>query len=234
MDITTLSLAKKYANKVAAGFSNVEVQGNNLIFTLNDGTKATMTIPTPEKGSDGISIVDVSIDTDGSLLCHMSDGSTVNAGKVPAVEQDIGNVSSDVINSIVVVDALPEIEEEGILYLVKEPSIEYVVNPTMEMGDIGRDGSLSNSAEYCRTADYVYVYGKNNITITNGLGVVSRVLCYDADKNFMTNWNVSSEGSYSYRHVQDSHDLDIPEGCYYIKIRFSSTEVKPITIGYNN
>ena len=234
MDIITLSLAKKYANKVAAGFSNVEVQGNNLIFTLNDGTKATMTIPTPEKGSDGISIVDVSIDTDGSLLCHMSDGSTVNAGKVPAVEQDIGNVSSDVINSIVVVDALPEIEEEGILYLVKEPSIEYVVNPTMEMGDISRDGSLSNSAEYCRTADYVYVYGKNNITITNGLGVISRVLCYDADKNFMTNWNVSSEGSYSYRHVQDGHDLDIPEGCYYIKIRFSSTEVKPITIGYNN
>ena len=34
MDITTLSLAKKYANKVAAGFSNVEVQGNNLIFTF--------------------------------------------------------------------------------------------------------------------------------------------------------------------------------------------------------
>lgn len=234
MDITTLSLAKKYANKVAAGFSKVEVQGNNLIFTLNDGTKATMTIPTPEKGSDGISVVDISIDTDGSLLCHMSDGSTINAGKVPAVEQDIGNVSSDVINSIVVVDALPEIEEEGILYLVKEQSIEYVVNPTMEMGDIGRDGSLSNSAEYCRTADYVYVYGKNNITITNGLGVVSRVLCYDADKNFMTNWNVSSEGSYSYRHVQDGHNLNIPEGCYYIKIRFASTEVKPITIGYND
>ena len=234
MDIITLSLAKKYANKVAAGFSNVEVQGNNLIFTLNDGTKATMTVPTPEKGSDGISIVDVSIDIDGSLLCHMSDGSTINAGKVPAVEQDIGNVSSDVINSIVVVDALPEIEEEGILYLVKEPLIEYVLNPTMEMGDIDRNGSLSNSAEYCRTADYVYVYGKNNITITNGLGVVSRVLCYDADKNFMTNWNVSSEGSYSYRHVQDGHDLNIPEGCYYIKIRFASTEVKPITIGYND
>lgn len=31
-----------------------------------------------------------------------------------------GNVSSDVINSIVVVDALPEVEEEGVLYLVKE------------------------------------------------------------------------------------------------------------------
>ena len=80
----------------------------------------------------------------------------------------------------------------------------------------------------------ISIDGKNNITITNGLGVVSRVLCYDADKNFMTNWSVSSEGSYSYRHVQDGHDLNIPEGCYYIKIRFASTEVKPITIGYND
>lgn len=120
MDIITLSLAKKYANKVAAGFSNVEVQGNNLIFTLNDGTKATMTVPTPEKGSDGISVVDLSIDTDGSLLCHMSDGSTIDAGKVPAIEQDIGNVSSDDINSIIVVNILPEVEENGVLYLVKE------------------------------------------------------------------------------------------------------------------
>ena len=234
MDIITLSLAKKYANKVAAGFSKVEVQENNLIFTLNDGTKATMTIPTPEKGSDGISVVDISIDTDGSLLCHMSDGSTIDAGKVPAVEQDTGNVSSDVINSIRVVDTLPEVEEEGILYLVKEPSIEYITNPTIEMGDISRDGSLSNSTEYCRTADYVYVYGKNNITITNGLGAVSRVLCYNADKNFMTNWYTDSAGTaYSYKHVEDGSNLNIPDGCHYIKLRFASTEVKPVTIGYN-
>lgn len=122
MDIITLSLAKKYANKVAAGFSNVEVQGNNLIFTLNDGTKATITVPTPENGSDGISVVDLSIDTDGSLLCHMSDGSTIDAGKVPAVEQDTGNVSSDVVNSIVVVDYLPAVEEDGVLYLVRDIS----------------------------------------------------------------------------------------------------------------
>ena len=122
MDITTLSLAKKYANKVAAGFSKVEVQENNLIFTLNDGTKATMTVPTPEKGSDGISVVDLSIDTDGSLLCHMSDGSTIDAGKIPTIEQDTGNVSSDVVNSIVVVDYLPTVEEDGVLYLVRDIS----------------------------------------------------------------------------------------------------------------
>ena len=122
MDIITLSLAKKYANKVAARFSNVEVQGNNLIFTLNDGTKVTMTIPTPENGSDGVSVVNISINENGNLLCHMSDGSTIDAGKVPAVEQDIGNVSSDVVNSIVVVDYLPTVEEDGVLYLVRDIS----------------------------------------------------------------------------------------------------------------
>ena len=35
-----------------------------------------------------------------------------------------GNVSSDVIRSIMVVDALPEVELEGVLYLVKETTIE--------------------------------------------------------------------------------------------------------------
>ena len=99
MDITTLSLAKKYANKVAAGFSNVEVQGNNLIFTLNDGTKATMTIPTPEKGNDGISIVDVSIDIDGSLLCHMSDGSTINAGKIAEYDEHSQELNNKIVST---------------------------------------------------------------------------------------------------------------------------------------
>ena len=122
MDITTLSLAKKYANKVAAGFSNVEVQGTTLIFTLNDGTKATMTIPTPENGSDCISVVNISINENGNLLCHMSDGSTIDAGKIPTIEQNTGNVSSDIINSIVVVDYLPAVEEDGVLYLVRDIS----------------------------------------------------------------------------------------------------------------
>lgn len=44
---------------------------------------------------------------DGKLYLS---GTEINAGKV----------SSDTINSIVVVDSLPEVEEEGVLYLVKE------------------------------------------------------------------------------------------------------------------
>ena len=88
MDIITLSLAKKYANQVAAGYSSVRVDGMNLIFTLNDGSEVTMAIPAPADGKDGISVQNLSIDNDGSLLCHMSDGTVIDAGKVPTIETE--------------------------------------------------------------------------------------------------------------------------------------------------
>ena len=232
MDITTLSLAKKYANKVAAGFSKVEVQGNNLIFTLNDGTKATMTVPTPEKGSDGISVVDVSIDTDGSLLCHMSDGSTIDAGKVPTVDQNAGNVSSDTINSIVVVDSLPVIEEDGVLYLVKGP-MEYVANPPMMMGYISStDGTQSESTDHC-ISGYIYIDEKQELTITNSAGLSMRIFCYDENKNFVTDWTYDSNGTpCSYADLA-SGETDAFYYGYYIRIMISSTEIVNLNISYD-
>lgn len=88
MDVITLSLAKKYANQVAAGYSSVRVDGMNLIFTLNDGSEVTMAIPAPADGKDGVSVQNLSIDNDGSLLCHMSDGTVIDAGKVPTIETE--------------------------------------------------------------------------------------------------------------------------------------------------
>ena len=40
MDIVTYKLSQKYADKVAAGFSSVRVDGLDIIFTLNDGKTA--------------------------------------------------------------------------------------------------------------------------------------------------------------------------------------------------
>lgn len=87
MDIITLALAKKFATKVAAGFSNVEVDGLDIIFTLNDGSQVTLTVPEP---ADGVSVVDMNIDDDGSLICTMSDGTTIDAGGVPFVKPEKG------------------------------------------------------------------------------------------------------------------------------------------------
>ena len=92
MDLITLTLAKKYADKLATGFKSVQIDGANLIFTLLDDSKAIITLPAPADGKDGldgISVQNLSIDNDGSLLCHMSDGTTIDAGKVPMTDIEL-------------------------------------------------------------------------------------------------------------------------------------------------
>ena len=54
MDIVTYKMAQKYADKVAVGFSSVEIDGLDIIFILNNGKTATVTIPAPEDGHDGV------------------------------------------------------------------------------------------------------------------------------------------------------------------------------------
>lgn len=142
-----------------------------------------------------------------------------------------GNVSSDIVNSIVVVDELPEVEVEGVLYLVKETQ-EYITNPVMEMGNISREGVLEDSTEDCRTADYVYVKGKTHISTTNGIGKTTRILCYDENKNFMTGWNIDGTNAYSYANLSDGKQLELPTGCCYIKAKITSSTVVPLVITY--
>ena len=147
-----------------------------------------------------------------------------------------GNVSSDTINSIVVVDSLPDVEEEGVLYLVKEteePTPEYVTNPTMEMGTISNStGELVESSDHCRTADYVYIKGKPTLTLSNSVSSSMYVVCYDENKNFMTNWYVDAEGQYSYKRISSGGTFTFPEDAYYIKLRCSSSEIVEVTIAY--
>lgn len=83
MDLISLAAAKNYTNKVAAGITAARVEGNSIILTLVDGTEAKCSLPVPK---DGISVVDLNIDNDGSLLCHMSDGSIIDAGYVPMAD----------------------------------------------------------------------------------------------------------------------------------------------------
>lgn len=100
MDLSALALSKQYTNKVAAGITAARVEGSTIILTLIDGSEARCNLPTPENGKDGIdgqngkdgiSVIDLSIDIDGSLLCHMSDGSVIDAGYVPTVDPDLTN-----------------------------------------------------------------------------------------------------------------------------------------------
>lgn len=148
-------------------------------------------------------------------------------------------ISSDTFNSIVVVDSLTNVEEEeGVLYLVREnsePVRDYVTKPTIEMGDISTYGTLKDSSSYCRTARYVYVHGKSSIVLSNSNSSSMRVFAYDKNKTFMENWYTDSGGGkHNYKSVDDGGSMNIPEGAYYIKARFSSSTVKPLTITYND
>ena len=82
MDIVTYKLSQKYADKVAAGFSSVRVDGLDIIFTLNDGKTATVTVPAPKDGQDGVSIINVSLNQQSHLICTLSDGTAIDAGLV--------------------------------------------------------------------------------------------------------------------------------------------------------
>lgn len=42
-----------------------------------------------EKGDDGASVTNMTIDADGNLICTMSDGGSVNAGQIPVVTSEV-------------------------------------------------------------------------------------------------------------------------------------------------
>lgn len=143
-----------------------------------------------------------------------------------------GNVSSDTINSIVVVDSLPVIEEDGVLYLVKGP-MEYVANPPMMMGYINpTDGTQSESTDYC-ISGYIYIDEKQELTITNSAGLSMRIFCYDENKNFITDWHYDSNGTHcSYIDLASGETQAFYYG-YYVRIMISSTEVVSLNISYD-
>lgn len=131
MDIITLALAKKFATKVAAGFSSVEVDGMDIIFTLNDGSQVTLTVPEPE---GGVSVTDLDIDNNNNLICTLSDGSTVNAGELPMAipekgvdywteedKQEIKTYVDDVASNAFAA----ELDEENFTLLLKRVGSSY-------------------------------------------------------------------------------------------------------------
>lgn len=74
-------LARNIAVGAVSGVDSMSVDGQTLNIECNDGTHLEMTFPEPE---DGVSIVDVDINSGGHLICTLSDRSTIDAGKLPS------------------------------------------------------------------------------------------------------------------------------------------------------
>lgn len=70
-----------------SGIQGALISGTTITFTMADGTKETMTFPTP---ADGVSITDVEVNTNKHLICTMSDGTSIDAGEIPTIKGDKG------------------------------------------------------------------------------------------------------------------------------------------------
>ena len=90
MDVITLALCEKIASGAVSGVAEMTVDGQTLNIECTDGTHLEMDFPTP---ADGASITDVEIISNGHLICTLSNGNTIDAGKVPDVLTKIESVS---------------------------------------------------------------------------------------------------------------------------------------------
>ena len=74
LNIITLGSSKNYTNQVALGIGNMRVEGTTVYFTIIEtGEEVSVTLPTPE---DGVSIENIVLNSDNTITCSMSDGTT--------------------------------------------------------------------------------------------------------------------------------------------------------------
>lgn len=90
MDVISYVLSKRIAEGAVSGVAEMTVDGQTLNIECTDGTHLEMDFPTP---ADGASITDVEIVSNGHLICTLSNGDTIDAGKVPDVLTTIESVS---------------------------------------------------------------------------------------------------------------------------------------------
>ena len=85
--IAVYALLNKKIKGLTSGIQGASISGTTITFTMADGTKETMTFPTP---ADGISITDIEVNTNKHLICTMSDGTSIDAGEIPTIKGDKG------------------------------------------------------------------------------------------------------------------------------------------------
>ena len=99
LDVVALALAKKHANEVALGIGSMRVEGTTVYFTkIDTGEEVSITLPTPADGDDGVSINNIIIDDNNHLICNMSDGNNIDAGKIPTLTNDVESYINNMID----------------------------------------------------------------------------------------------------------------------------------------
>lgn len=107
-------LSRKKMMSIATGITGVSFNNNQIIFTFQDGTTGSISVPLPQ---DGISITSIQINEDNHLICTFSDGSTVDAGQLP--ESQGGLIQVDTFSN------LPSTGNPSMIYLVRDQKTLY-------------------------------------------------------------------------------------------------------------
>lgn len=103
--LTSYILSKKYISQTISGLGavkgapctikSIEESSHGISITFewtgSDGSKQQQTLVIPQ----AISILGVKINDKGHLICSMSDGSTIDAGKLPSIGEDGGDSDNE-------------------------------------------------------------------------------------------------------------------------------------------
>lgn len=162
MDNILLSLAIDYTNKVALGFSEVQIDDTTGTVTikLKDGSSASWTFPKPANGKDGLGIKSVNVELvtvddkqEYHLIVTYSDDSTYDAGKFP---EQIINISKEEGN------ALKKSAVDGGLF-VPASAVEYSKDEK-NIAKAGTDGGIfvpaTDLTGYAKSEDVVAMQQK--------------------------------------------------------------------------
>lgn len=148
MDIVTYALLIKMIKGLASGVKSATVQGTSIVFTMNDGSKQTITFPTP---ADGVSITDVDVNADKHLIVKLSDNRTIDAGLVPTVKGDTGSKGKDGINGKNGADGADGIDGVSPTVTITEATGRHTVSITDKDGVhsfVVKDGSALDVDNY--------------------------------------------------------------------------------------
>ena len=148
MDIVTYALLNKKIKGLASGVKSATVQGTSIVFTMNDGSKQTITFPTP---ADGVSITDVDVNSDKHLIVRLSDNRTIDAGLVPTVKGDTGSKGKDGINGKDGADGVDGIDGVSPTVTITEATGRHTVSITDKDGVhsfVVKDGSALDVNNY--------------------------------------------------------------------------------------
>lgn len=182
IDIVTYALCKKVAAGAVSGIANLEVQGTDLVITTTSGQELVMNFPTP---AQGVSVTDIQINSNNELICSMSDGNEINAGKIP--QSPIPIASAETIGGIKVGKNL-KIEEDGTLNAIggtgSSSDYELLENkPTLNGVEIS---GAKTSADYGIKEDQTFVFSQEDPVqewvIQHDMGKYPMVMVVDENK----------------------------------------------------